>query len=246
LAALEQSLISQGIDAQLKNINGELLIAAYGGKALHSSAEYKQGQIEIQDLASQQIAAAVNAQPGLKIWDACAGAGGKSLAMATPMAGKGSITATDLKQFKLDELKRRAKRAEIQNIRTFVWDGNDPLRLPAEIKKQQGFDRVLIDAPCTSAGTWRRNPDARWRFNAEDTRQLCELQQQLLNHACKSVRPGGELVYATCSWQISENEKQVENFLTSHAEFELLEQCMVGAPDEDADCMFYARLKRSH
>ncbi len=242
LQALQVSLSNQGIDAQLKHINGESLLAAYGGKALQSSEEYQAGQIEIQDLASQQIAAACQPAPGMKIWDACAGAGGKTLAMAAQMNGKGSVTATDLKTFKLDELKRRAKRAEIQNIRTFAWNGEAPLRLPAEIKKQQGFDRVLIDAPCTSAGTWRRNPDARWRFNTEDTQQLCQLQQQLLTHAADSVRPGGELVYATCSWQLSENELQVERFLEQHTHFELLEQCMVGAPDDDADCMFYARL----
>ncbi|WP_420591632.1 RsmB/NOP family class I SAM-dependent RNA methyltransferase [Bacterioplanoides sp.] len=242
LEALQLSLSNQGIGAQLKHINGESLLAAYGGKALQSSEEYQAGQVEIQDLASQQIAAACQAAPGMKIWDACAGAGGKTLAMAAQMNGKGSVTATDLKTFKLDELKRRAKRAEIQNIRTFAWDGNAPLRLPAEIKKQQGFDRVLIDAPCTSAGTWRRNPDARWRFNSEDTEQLCQLQQQLLTHAADAVRPGGELVYATCSWQLSENEQQIEQFLQQHTQFELLEQCMVGAPDDDADCMFYARL----
>lgn len=244
LPALEQSLQQQGIDAQLKHINGDTMLAAYGGKAIQTAEEYQQGQFEIQDLASQQIAAAIAAKPGDKVWDACAGAGGKSLAIASRLAGKGSVTATDLHSFKLDELKRRAKRAQIQNIRSFSWDGSDALRLPAEIKKQQGFDWVLIDAPCTSAGTWRRNPDARWRFNGNDTQRQVELQQQILHHACKAVRPGGQLVYATCSWQLAENEQQVEHFLQQHPEFELLEQCMLGAPDDDADCMFYAKLIR--
>ena len=242
--ALAEALQAQGIDAQLKHINGEQHLAAYGGQAVQTATEYKAGAFEIQDLASQQIAAAVDAKAGDKVWDACAGAGGKSLAIAARMSGRGSVTATDLHEFKLNELKRRAKRAQIQNIRTFSWDGQQPLRLPAEIRKQQGFDWVLVDAPCTSAGTWRRNPDARWRFNNSDTRQLQQLQQQLLQHASDAVRPGGHLVYATCSWQVAENEHQVEQFLSQHPQFELLEQCMLGAPDEDADCMFYAKLQR--
>ena len=229
-----------GVSARL----AKTALAAYGGQAVQTAAEYQAGAFEIQDLASQQIAAAVDAKAGDKVWDACAGAGGKSLAIAARMSGRGSVTATDLHEFKLNELKRRAKRAQIQNIRTFSWDGQQPLRLPAEVRKQQGFDWVLVDAPCTSAGTWRRNPDARWRFNDSDTRQLQQLQQQLLQHASEALRPGGYLVYATCSWQVAENEHQVEQFLSQHPQFELLEQCMLGAPDEDADCMFYAKLQR--
>ena len=242
LAELEQSLNQQGVDAQLKHINGSEVLAAFGGKAVQSSSQYQQGEIEIQDLASQQIAAAVGARPGDKIWDACAGAGGKSLALASALNGKGSVTATDIQQYKLDELKRRAKRAQLQNIRQFCWDGEQPLKLPAEIRKQHGFDRILVDAPCTAAGTWRRNPDARWRFSASDSQQLQTLQQQLLQHASAALRPGGVLVYATCSWQLSENEQQIDTFLQHNPDFTLDEQCMLGAPLEDADCMFYARL----
>jgi len=217
---------------------------ARGGKHLSGAQAHKDGWIEIQDLASQQIALAVDVKPGQKVWDCCAGAGGKSLAIAARMNNKGVIIATDLHGYKLDELKRRSKRAEFHNIRSFEWAGNEPLRLPKEIAQQQGFDWVLVDAPCSSAGTWRRNPDARWRFNAEDTQELVALQQQILSNVVKAVRTNGYLVYATCSWQVSENEAQVDWFLKNNPDFKLVDQKMLGAPQQDSDAMFVAILKK--
>jgi 16S rRNA (cytosine967-C5)-methyltransferase len=154
------------------------------------------------------------------------------------------LLATDLHSYKLEELKRRAKRAGVYNIRTFEWQGREALRLPAEAARQQGFDWVLVDAPCTSAGTWRRNPDARWRFHAADTAELLDLQKTILDSASQAVRRGGQLVYATCSWQVSENEAQVAGFLTAHPDFTLQSSTLVGAPEWDADTMFVAVLKR--
>jgi 16S rRNA (cytosine967-C5)-methyltransferase len=152
--------------------------------------------------------------------------------------------ATDLKEFKLTELKKRAKRAGIANIRTFVWDGEAPLRLPKEIARQKGFDKVLVDAPCTATGTWRRNPDARNRLNDDYLNELTALQQQLLNHASDAVRSGGKLIYATCSWLAEENEDAVETFLKNRPEFSLETSHMLGAPDVDSDTMFVAIMKR--
>lgn len=222
--------------------HGHLL--ARGGKHLSGAQAHKDGWVEIQDLASQQIALAVDVKPGEKVWDCCAGAGGKSLAIAARMNNKGVVIATDLHGYKLDELKRRSKRAEFHNIRSFEWAGNEPLRLPKEIAQQQGFDWVLVDAPCSSAGTWRRNPDARWRFNAEDTQELVALQQQILSNVVKAVRTNGHLVYATCSWQVSENEAQVDWFLKHNPDFKLVDQKMLGAPQQDSDAMFVAVLKK--
>lgn len=234
------SLQQQGVLAQLT----EQGLSARGGVGIHTTDAYKNGWVEIQDLASQQIAATVAAKPGQKVWDACAGAGGKSLAIAAQMNNKGALFATDLHAYKLDELKRRAKRADVFNVRVFTWEGVEPLRLPKEAAQQQGFDWVLIDAPCSSAGTWRRNPDARWRFDPADTRELMGLQQQLLANAAPAVRVGGRLVYATCSWQLSENEQQVEWLLARHPEFALESQQILGAPAIDADTMFVAVLIR--
>jgi len=217
---------------------------ARGGKHLSGAQAHKEGWVEIQDLASQQIALAVDVKPGQKVWDCCAGAGGKSLAIAARMNNKGVVIATDLHGYKLDELKRRSKRAGFHNIRSFEWAGDEPLRLPKEIAQQKGFDWVLVDAPCSSAGTWRRNPDARWRFNQEDTCELIGLQQKILANAAKAVREKGFLVYATCSWQVSENEAQINWFLEKHAGFVLLEQKMLGAPSQDSDAMFVAVLQQ--
>jgi 16S rRNA (cytosine967-C5)-methyltransferase len=217
---------------------------ANGGKGISATNAYKEGYVEIQDLASQQIAAAVNFKLGDKIWDCCAGAGGKSIAIASRMNNKGVLVATDLHAYKLDEIKRRAKRAEISTIRTFEWKGDEPLRLPKEIAQQQGFDWVLVDAPCTSAGTWRRNPDARWHFSVSDSSDLQLLQRQVLINAASAVRAKGYLVYATCSWQVSENEEQVVWFLQEHAEFSLKSQMMLGLPLQNSDAMFVAVLQK--
>lgn len=234
------ALQQEGVDASL---TPERYLLARGGKGVGNTRSYKEGLVEIQDLASQQIAAAVAVTPGQKVWDVCAGAGGKSLAIAAQLRNKGMLLATDLHNYKLDELKRRAKRAEIFNIRTFTWDASAPLRLPREVARQQGFDWVLVDAPCSSAGTWRRNPDARWRFNETDTLELIQLQRQILGYAAQAVRPGGALVYATCSWQVSENEAQVEWLLQQHNRFHLEYQCLLGSPEVDADTMFVAVFK---
>lgn len=235
------SMQRQGVKAQLDE---QQRLSARGGVGVHSTEEYKNGVVEIQDIASQQIALTVAAKPGQKVWDACAGAGGKTLAIAAKMNNKGALVATDLHEYKLDELKRRVKRADIFNVRAFTWAGLEPLRLPKEVAQQRGFDWVLIDAPCSSAGTWRRNPDARWRFDANDTNELIQLQKTLLTHAAPAVRAGGHLVYATCSWQVSENEQQIEWFVQQHPEFSVQSQRILGVPELDSDTMFVAVLVR--
>ncbi len=233
----------RGEGVEVAQVDQHLL--AKGGKGLANTQAYKSGWVEIQDLASQMIADAVEAKPGQKIWDACAGAGGKSLAIASRLNNKGMLLATDLQAYKLEELKRRAKRAGLFNLRSFTWDAAAPLQLPKEVAQQQGFDWVLVDAPCTASGTWRRNPDARWRFSNSDTRELLAIQKQILQQASFAVRPGGQLVYATCSWQWAENEGQVRDFLTTNPQFKLKRQQLLGAPDYDADTMFVAVLVRA-
>ncbi|MES2676419.1 MAG: RsmB/NOP family class I SAM-dependent RNA methyltransferase [Pseudomonadota bacterium] len=235
-------LVHQGVNV---SITQDGKISAQGGKGVSATKIFQEGFIEVQDLASQQIAEAVNVKTGEKVWDCCAGAGGKTVAIASGMNNKGVVVATDLHGYKLEELKRRTKRAEIFNVRSFEWAGNEPLRLPKEIAQQQGFDWVLVDAPCSSAGTWRRNQDARWRFNEKDTAELITLQQQILTNAAPAVRAKGHLVYATCSWQVSENEAQVKWFLENHADFSLRSQSILGAPLQDSDTMFVAVLQKN-
>lgn len=240
LAALTQQLSQQGVLAEL-TADG---IALHGGRGVAGTALYKSGQIEIQDLASQQIAAAVAVQPGQKVWDVCAGAGGKALAIAGALNNKGVVVATDLHDYKLQEMKRRAKRAEIFNLRSFVWDAQAPLKLPKEVAQQQGFDWLLIDAPCSSTGTWRRNPDARWRFSDSDTESLVQLQRRILRQALPALRAGGRLVYATCSWDVRENEQQLAWLLDQYPELKLISQQLLGCPLQDSDTMFVGVLEK--
>ncbi|WP_440904902.1 RsmB/NOP family class I SAM-dependent RNA methyltransferase [Catenovulum sp. SX2] len=221
------------------------VLSVDGGADVTRTSQFALGQFELQDLASQQIVQAVDVKPGMKVWDCCAGAGGKTLALADRLNNKGSVTSTDIHSYKLDELKKRAKRAEYFNIRTFVWSGDKALDLPNDVKRQNGFDRVLIDAPCTSAGTWRRNPDAKWRFCQQDSDEQIAIQQSILTNAQASVRKNGKLVYATCSWQIAENEAQVSWFLHKFPEFNLESQSLLGGIEQASDTMFVAVFNRT-
>lgn len=215
-------------------------IAVEPGNALSGTAPWRQGLVEIQDRASQRIVDTVNARPGESIWDVCAGAGGKTVALAVEVGDGGRVRATDLRGKALLETRRRAERLGLANVGTDVIDATDPHGLP-----RAAFDAVLVDAPCSSAGTWRRNPDARWRLTADSLAALNTLQDRILANASDGVGAGGRLVYATCSWLVEENEDRVRAFLDTHDEFRLDSQQMLGAPFDDADTMFVAVMRRS-
>lgn len=220
-------------------------IAVRGERGIFELDCYKSGAIEVQDLGSQLLAARVAAAPGDLVWDACAGGGGKALAIAARMQNRGAVVASDIRSDKLQETRRRAARAQFFNIRTLPWEGEQPLRLPAEAARRSGFDWVLVDAPCSSTGTWRRNPDARFRALGDDLESLTALQLRLLTLASASVRPGGHLIYGTCSWQVAENEDVVRRFLDGREGWTLQEQVLTGAPEQDADTLFVAVLARA-
>lgn len=238
--AVAAQIVGQGYDLEQ---DGDAL-KVVGERGIYQLPAWQEGKLEIQDWASQQISRAVDAQPGEQVWDACAGGGGKTLAIASAMNNKGAVTATDIREYKLDEIKKRAKRAGWFNVRRFPWDAEAPLRLPKEVARQGGFDRVLVDAPCTSSGTWRRNPDARWRLDETQLTELLALQDKILQNAAPAVKVGGRLVYATCSWLEAENEQRVEAFLANNAGFTLEQQQVIGFPHQNADTMFYAVLTR--
>lgn len=212
---------------------------------------YVAGAVEVQDLASQAVGLVCDPQPGQRWWDCCAGAGGKSLLLAQLMRGKGTIVASDVRDYKLDDLRKRARRAGFSNIQAKSWDGK-----PSDPRKA-GFDGVLVDAPCSCSGTWRRNPAARWSENPDEARDLPKLQLEILGNAAGAVKPGGTLVYATCSLFRRENEGVVESFLLQRPEFVLepFANPLTGGPtpgmtlfwpwDGDCDGMFAARLRRA-
>lgn len=177
---------------------------------------FQQGAVEVQDEGSQTIALALDPQPGERVVDFCAGAGGKTLALAAMMNSKGTLIACDILPRRLAQATLRFRRAGLSNTRTQLLTGvSDPW-----IKRHaQSFHRVLVDAPCSGSGTWRRNPDARWRRLGPDLAELIQLQAQILASAARLVRPGGRLVYATCSLLVEENDQQIDNFIMNNSEF---------------------------
>lgn len=219
-------------------------LAVAGPRGIYELKAYKEGLVDIQDLASQAIGAAVDPRPGDTIWDCCAGAGGKSLQMSPLLRGKGLIHATDLYEGLLNDLRKRARRAGCTNVQPRLWDGERIPDFGPEIAGRGGFDRVLVDAPCSGSGTWRRNPDGRLGFAAGQLPDLAAVQRDLLDLAAGAVRPGGRLVYATCSWLRAENEEVVSSFLASKPGFALVNQGIHGSPAQDADTTFTAVLER--
>ncbi len=178
---------------------------------------FASGDFEMQDEASQMVGELVAPPPGSSVIDACAGAGGKTLALAASLAGKGRVVALDVAEAKLDELRRRARRAGASNVRAIAVD----LLAPGEVLRPfEGVAaRVLVDAPCTGLGAIRRNPEVRWRLRPEQLDSLAEAQGQLLRAAASLVAPRGRLVYATCSFLRREGEEILERFLADDPRF---------------------------
>src|SRR5262249_51214626 len=156
---------------------------------VHHLPAFERGALEIQDLAAQAVALGCDPDPGDRWWDVCAGAGGKALHLATLMGGKGVVVATDVNAARLKEAARRARRSPLRNVTTKLWDGRRVAGKP------RSFDGVLVDAPCSAIGTWRRNPDARWTTTRDAISRLGEIQSQILDAAAPGVRPGGTLFY---------------------------------------------------
>ncbi|MFT4635059.1 MAG: 16S rRNA (cytosine967-C5)-methyltransferase [Arenicella sp.] len=184
--------------------------------SLFALPAFKQGWFEIQDEGSQLLALLTGAKAGQKIVDFCAGAGGKTLAIAAMMENKGTIYACDVHTKRLEQLVKRSKRAGVHNVRTHILSSEHD----KWVKKHAGYaDTVLIDAPCTGTGTWRRSPDSRWNLTQESLDNLVALQQSILQSAKRLVKPGGRLLYATCSMLEEENEQQAITFLDNNPEF---------------------------
>lgn len=176
-------------------------------KNIFNSPLFLEGFFEVQDRASQLVAPLLELQPGMTLVDACAGAGGKSLHAAALQGNQGSIFAFDVHQWKLDELQNRAVRNGVKNIKTKLISDT----LPVEF--QNRADRLLLDVPCSGTGTFRRQPDAKWKFTKGDLDQVIQLQQRILNSYERILKVGGMMVYATCSFLPLENQLQIENWM---------------------------------
>ena len=174
------------------------------------------GWFIVQDEASQLVAALARVQPGDRVLDACASPGGKTLALAAMMGNRGLLVATDLRDQRLDLLRQTVTRCAATSVRLVQMDLREPLPFG------ERFDCVFVDAPCSGLGTIRRDPEIRWRRTETDLDRLARLQLAMLDRAAGGVRPGGRLIYATCSSEPEENERVVEQFLAAHGEFRLL------------------------
>jgi 16S rRNA (cytosine967-C5)-methyltransferase len=188
---------------------------------LSKTRAFLKGWIDIQDEGSQLIAYVCDAKPGMQVLDYCAGAGGKTLALAAAMQKKGRIVAMDTEAPRLEKGRQRFRRAHVSDI-IEVRPLTDEKNRKWLRRQKETFDVVLADVPCSSTGTWRRNPDLRWNSYGPSLEELKTTQAEILDKVAKSVKPGGRLVYATCSLLPEENENQVEAFLARHDEFEVL------------------------
>ena len=223
------------------------------GTPVEQWAAHQNGLVEIQDTASQLACEVVAASPGETVIDLCAGAGGKTLALAAAMENRGRIVACDIDRARLSHLGPRAARAGATIIESRLLNPGRELTGLAEWLEKA--DAVLVDAPCSGTGTWRRNPEARWRLSPKQLARYGEIQAQLLDIAARLVRPSGRLIYATCSLLDSEGAEQIAAFLARNPGFRAdTPELAVGRPrgsglrlspcHDGTDGFFVARLLR--
>ena len=200
---------------------------------------FKEGLFEVQDASSQLVAAALQVEPGMRVIDACAGAGGKSLHLAALMGNKGKVISMDVEEWKLQQAKLRARRNGVSIFEPKIIEGSKTIK-----RLKESADRLLLDVPCSGLGVLRRNPDTKWKVSLESLEKVQKTQQELLQSYPSMLKKGGQLVYATCSILPSENEEQVKKFLASEAgkDFELLEERKVLAQESGFDGFYIARL----
>jgi 16S rRNA (cytosine967-C5)-methyltransferase len=230
-------LAGEGIEAKLVPGHPDAL-EMEGRTNVIRLGSFRKGLYEVQDAASQRIAPFVQPEEGQLIIDACAGAGGKTLHLAALSHDKARIVAMDVEGWKLEELKKRASRAGLKSVETELIRGNKTL------KYWEGkADRLLLDAPCSGLGVLRRHPDSKWKLNPEAIEEVMETQAEILHRYCRMLKPGGILVYATCSLMPGENDRQVAEFLEEHPEFQLEEMDRTW-PSEGWDGFFMARMRK--
>ncbi len=199
---------------------------------------FKLGLFELQDAGSQHISEFLGVEPGMRVIDACAGGGGKTLHIAALMQNKGRIISMDITQWKLDELKKRARRATASNVEPRLIEGTKTIK-----RLENTADRLLLDVPCSGTGVIKRNPDAKWKLNLEFIDRTKAIQQKILSEYSIMTKIGGQLVYSTCSILPSENRKQVDEFLANNANFELIKDETI-QPSAGFDGFYMALIKR--
>lgn len=217
-AAARRALADAGIAAQTTAWS-PVGLRVEGRPPLSASDPFKNGWVEVQDEGSQLAAALVDAKAGMRVCDFCAGAGGKTLAIAAQLKNTGRIDACDIEQRRMVDGAKRLRRAGVSNARFLALSSE---RDPWVKRHKDGYDRVLIDAPCSGTGTWRRNPDAKWNLTPKDIEELAALQARILDSAARLVKPGGRLIYVTCSMLAREDEDQIAAFRARRPDFSVV------------------------
>ncbi len=209
-------------------------------KDIFDRAEFRQGLFEIQDAASQAVSLLLQVEPGHRVLDACAGSGGKSLHLAALMQNKGRIISLDTSAARLDELRRRSRRAGVSIIETRPIDSAKVIK-----RLHDSADRLLLDVPCSGTGVLHRNPDIRWRLSETMLHELMEKQQQIISQYSRMLKKGGRMVYATCSLLKCEGEDQIAWFLRQNPEtFQLVEEKRYSPAKEGFDGFYVAALTK--
>lgn len=236
---LQKKLHESEIDTLVQANYPDALILAKR-KNVFTSPAFREGLFEVQDASSQLVAPFMQLKNGMRVIDACAGAGGKALHISALMQNKGKVVALDNVQWKLDELKKRARRAGSSNVETHLID------TPQSIKRfENTADRLLLDVPCSGLGVLKRNPDAKWKLSAEFIERTKILQQKILADYSLMLKKGGLMVYSTCSILPSENEMQVQKFIQEQNGAFTLDEQKIILPSEGFDGFFMARIKKN-
>jgi 16S rRNA (cytosine967-C5)-methyltransferase len=237
--AARAALLREGVEAARTKLS-PLGLRLFERTPLGTLDAFRRGMVEVQDEGSQLAALLADARPGMRVVDFCAGAGGKTLALAAAMENRGHLVACDVSAPRLERATQRLRRAGASIVQRVPITG---ARDKWVKRHAQGFDRVFIDAPCTGTGTWRRNPDAKWRLNPTDLAELIQLQAEILDSAARLAKPGGRVIYVTCSLLREENEAQIERFLAGHGDFvlrpigEVWQESIGGAPPAPGDML---------
>jgi 16S rRNA (cytosine967-C5)-methyltransferase len=237
---LKNQLAEDGINTYLVKGYPDALVLEERQNVFRHPA-FKEGLFEVQDASSQLVAESLAVEPGMRVIDACAGAGGKSLHLAALMENKGKILCMDVEDWKLQQTKLRARRDGVSIIEPRVIEGTKTIK-----RLKESADRLLLDVPCSGLGVLRRNPDTKWKLSLESIEKVQQTQQEILQSYPSMLKKGGQMVYATCSILPSENELQVKKFLESEAgnAFELIEDKKVLAQESGFDGFYIARLMK--
>ena len=200
---------------------------------------FRAGLFEVQDAASQMVSRILDPQPGMRVVDACAGEGSKTLHLAALMKNKGKIIALDIQEWRLNEIRKRATKAGADTIETRMITSSKVY------KRMDGTaDRLLLDVPCSGLGTLRRNPDIKWKLSSDDLKRLTILQQEILEKYCMITKPNGRMAYSVCSILPSEAEEQVVRFLKKHTDFLLLSEKRYWPETDGTDGFYVALIER--